>query len=127
MPLVEHAAGVRAEVPAELASRPIYAQLDQRWGNPQRKPDPLVAVTDGSLRYFLPVDRPERASLFDTATDPKELNDLRAQRSEDVARLRKLADGYLENSQIPWGKAPDTVDIDELRLNQLRALGYVIQ
>jgi len=127
MPLIEHAAGITAEVPAELALRPIYSQLDQRWGNPQKKPDPLVAVTDGNLRFFLPVARPERASLFDSSTDPKELNDLHAQRAEDVARLRKLADGYLGNSEIPWGKAPDKVDIDELRLNQLRALGYVIQ
>lgn len=127
MPLVEHAAGIAAEAPAELVARPIYSQLDQRWGAPKAKPDPLVGVTDGNLRFFLPVDRPQRASLFDTAADPRELNDMQAQRGEDVARLRKLADGYLENSESPWGKAPLKVEIDELRLNQLRALGYIIK
>jgi arylsulfatase A-like enzyme len=127
MPLVEHAAGLRADAPADLVARPIYAQLDQVWGAPGKKPDPLVAVTDGNLRFFLPVRRPERATLYDTATDPKELNDLGAQRAADAARLRQLADGYLENAEIPWGKVPTSVDIDEMRLNQLRALGYVIQ
>lgn len=127
MPLIERAAGLRADAPADLVSRPIYSQLDQVWGAPQKKPDPLVAVTDGNLRFFLPVARPNRATLYDTSTDPKELNDLHAQRADDVARLRGLADGYLENSEIPWGKVPTKVDIDELRLNQLRALGYVIQ
>ena len=59
MPLIEHAAGLTAEVPAELASRPIFSQLDRRWGAPKEKPDPLVAVTDGNLRFFLPVAKPE--------------------------------------------------------------------
>ena len=127
VPLIERAAEITAEAPAELVSRPIYSQLDQLWGAPQKKPDPLVGVSDGNLRYFLPVDRPHRATLFDSATDPKELHDLHAQRAEDVARMRKLADGYLGDSQSPWGKAPDKVELDEMRLNQLRALGYVIQ
>ena len=41
--------------------------------------------------------------------------------------MRKLADGYLEDSESPWGKPPDKVEIDEMRLNQLRALGYVVK
>jgi hypothetical protein len=127
VPLIEHAAGLRADAPADLVSRPIYSQLDQVWGNPQRRPDPLVAVTDGSLRYFLPVARPDKATLFDTASDPRELIDLRGQRADDATRLRGLADSYLQKSESPWGKAPNKVAIDEMRLNQLRALGYVIQ
>jgi len=127
VPLIQHAAGVTAEAPAELVGRPIFAQLDQLWGNPQKKPELLVGVTDGTLRYFLPVEYPERAQLYDDATDPKESIDLHAQRTEDAARLRKLADGYLENTQSPWGKQPDKVDVDEMRLNQLRALGYIIR
>jgi len=127
MPLIEHSAGITAEAPAELVSRPIYAQLDQLWGNPKRKPDVLVGVTDGNLRYFLPVESPERATLYDDSTDPKELNDVHAQRSEDAARLRKLADGYLGNTESPWGKQPVKIEVDEMRLNQLRALGYVIR
>ncbi len=126
MPLIEHAAGLTAEVPAELASRTIFSELDRRWGAPKEKPDPLVGVTDGNFRFFMPVAKPEKAELYDRTTDPGELTNLAAQRSEDVARLRKLADGYLQ-SQSPWGKAPGSVEVDELRLNQLRALGYVIK
>ena len=127
MPLIAHAAGLTPEVPAELASRPIFSQLDRRWGNPKEKPDPLVAVTDGDFRFFLMVDRPDRVELFDRAADPNEQVNLAGQRTEDVARLRKLADGYLEQAKIPWGKSPDSITIDEMRLNQLRALGYVIK
>jgi arylsulfatase A-like enzyme len=127
MPLVEHAAGLRPDAPAELASRPIFSQLDQLWGSPNKKPDPLVAVTEGGLRYFIPVARPDRATLFDTASDPKELKNLSAERADEAARLRKLADAYLEDAETPWGKAPNQVDLDEMRLNQLRALGYVIK
>jgi arylsulfatase A-like enzyme len=127
VPLIEHAAGIAPEAPAELVSRPLFAQLDQLWGAPQKKPDPLVGVTEGSLRYFLPVERPARASLFDLATDPRELQDLREERSDDAARLRGLAEAYFTDTEIPWGKAPVKVEIDEMRLNQLRALGYIVK
>jgi arylsulfatase A-like enzyme len=127
VPLIEHAAGLRADAPAELVSRTIYSQLDQVWGNPQRKPDPLVGVTQGNLRFFLPVSRPERATMFDSAADPKELTDLRGQRADDAERLQGLADSYFKGSEIPWGKVPNKIDLDELRLNQLRALGYMVQ
>ena len=43
---------------------------------------------------------------------------------EVLARLREVADEYLEESPA-WGDAP-TREIDELELNQLRALGYAI-
>jgi len=127
LPLVEHAAGLAAQAPAELTSRPIFSQLDRRWGSPKETPDPLVAVIDGSLRFFLPVAKPEAAELFDSSSDPGETSNLSKQRAEDVARLRTLADGYLQQSQSPWGKPPEKVEIDELRLNQLRALGYIIK
>jgi hypothetical protein len=33
-------------------------------------------------------------------------------------------DRYLEESSAPWGVGPDTIELDEMRLNQLKALGY---
>ena len=39
-----------------------------------------------------------------------------------LERLRATADAYLE-TPAEWGKAP-TREIDEMELNQLRALGY---
>ena len=35
-------------------------------------------------------------------------------------------EGYLEESKAPWGTGPDTIELDQLRLNQLKALGYRI-
>ena len=127
LPLIEHAAGLSDQLPAELTSRTIFSQLDKRWGAPKEKPDPLVAVTDGEFRFFLHVAKPDAAQLFDHAADPNEMTNLAKQRPEDVARLRKVAGDYLDQQQTPWGKPPDSVEIDELRLNQLRALGYVIK
>jgi len=127
LPLIEHAAGLTAEAPPELASRPIFSELDRNWGATKKVPDPLVAVTDGNLRFFLPIAKPEAAQLFDSSSDPGETSNLSKERAEDVARLRKLADGYLQQSQSPWGKAPEHIEIDEMRLNQLRALGYIIK
>jgi arylsulfatase A-like enzyme len=127
VPLILRAGGVAQEVPPELESRPIFAQLDQRWGAPREKPAPLVGVADGDLRLFLPATRPEQAELFDRATDPAEKVDLREQRPEEVARLRAIAEAYLENDESPWGAQAKQVELDEMRLNQLRALGYVIK
>jgi arylsulfatase A-like enzyme len=127
LPLVARAAGLAAEVPEELASRAVFSQLDRSWGSPGVPSDPLVAVTQGGLRLFLPALQPKAARLFDRAADPGERKNVIADRSEDADRLRKLADAYLADAQSPWGGKPSEVELDELRLNQLRALGYVIK
>jgi len=82
-------------------------------------------VRDGALRYlrFTNVDPPiER--LFDASADPRELEDRAPERADDVARLRAIADGYLA-SPPHWGEAPHR-ELEELELNQLRALGYAV-
>jgi hypothetical protein len=86
---------------------------------------PTVAVTDGALRYV----RVEQAGgpieqLFDASRDPGELEDRAAADPETLKRLRAAADRYLEQKP-PWGETP-TRELDELELNQLRALGYAI-
>ncbi len=108
-------------------ARPIFAQLDRRWGNNRFEPDPLVSVTDDSLRLYLPVRRPNRAELYDHAADPREANNVAGERPEDLARLRAIADAYLERTNSPWGTQPGEVELDELQLGQLRALGYVVK
>ena len=44
----------------------------------------------------------------------------------DRDRLAQEARRYVDESKIPWGEAPGRVELDEMRLNQLRALGYVV-
>jgi arylsulfatase A-like enzyme len=117
-------ASARGE-PLPAAEFTGVAHLDTHWGQRGRPPAPTVAVTDGRFRYVrLPVRGPGSEQLFDAQSDPAELHDRAGEDPETLERLRKLADAYLAE-QPPWGKAP-TRSIDELELNQLRALGYAV-
>jgi len=127
VPLIEKAAGVEPSGPTEGLERTIYSQLDRRWGRPSAESDPLVAVTDGSLRFFMPIRYPDHGALFDRDTDPDETQNLLESRPEDSAVLRALADAYLEGAKNPWGVEAKEVELDAMRLEQLRALGYVIK
>ena len=103
------------------------AHLDQRWGQQSEEKLPTVAVAEGSLRYVrtTPLEGGEPIEeLFDAARDAAELEDLSEEEIEDLARLRALADAYLD-SEPEWGAAP-TRELNELELNQLRALGYAV-
>jgi arylsulfatase A-like enzyme len=108
-------------------ARPIFAHLDRRWGKGRDESDPLVSVTEGSLRLVLPVKEPRFVELYDLAADPGEKHNLAGERTADRDRLVKVATSHVEGATIPWGKPPGEVELDELRLNQLRALGYVVR
>ncbi len=123
-PLILETAGV---APADgFEPRPVYAHLDRRWGSTTHS-DPLLSVTDGDLRLLWLVNRPRIPELYDLAADPDERINLAPQNSEDTERLKEMATRYYEESKSPWGRDPEEVELDELRLNQLRALGYVIR
>jgi hypothetical protein len=104
------------------------AHLDRRWGQPVDLATPTVAVAQDGLRYVTRHEpRAERVleELFDSRSDPRELDDLLAERPEDAARLRALAEEYLASKPV-WDSAPPTLELDEIQLNQLRALGYAV-
>jgi len=101
------------------------AHLDQTWGQRSMAPRATVAVADGRYRYVRTTGpRGDKEELFDASEDPAELVERSAQDPETLARLKRLADGYLA-SEPRWGAAPRR-EIGELELNQLRALGYAI-
>jgi arylsulfatase A-like enzyme len=127
IPLMEEAAGVAPSSPSDGLERPVYSQIDRRWGRPTADADPLVAVTDGAMRFFLPIKYPELAALFDGEKDPAEKVNLIESETEAGASLRALADAYLEEATSPWGVEVKEVELDAMRLEQLRALGYVIK
>jgi len=106
--------------------RPLFSHLDRRWGKPRKDSDPLVAVSDGSLRLMLPLNAPDGVELYDHATDQAEQRNLAGERAEDRDRLAQEARRHAEEAKIPWGEAPGRVELDEMRLNQLRALGYEV-
>ncbi len=114
------------EQPPADGTRAVFSQIDRNWGRPSQDPNPLIAVTEGDLRLFLPTNNPDRSELYDLGADPSEARDLAGQRPADVRALRSVADSHLSAATSPWGEAPNEVELDRMRLDQLRALGYVI-
>ena len=127
LPLILEAGGATPSTPIDDLRRPIFAQLDRRWGRVGAESDPLVSVTDGDLRYFRPVESPDSAELYDRSEDPMERTNLLTSDPAAGARLRSLVDSYLEEAKSPWPVPAIEVELDEMRLEQLRALGYVIK
>jgi arylsulfatase A-like enzyme len=126
VPLVLAAGGASAPDAAPLA-RPVFAQLEPGWGRPKRKKAAsLVSVTDRNQRLIATLGGDAAIELYDRAADPTEQRDLAASDPESAKRLRALVDGYAKDARAPWGEPPREVELDELRLNHLRALGYVI-
>ena len=127
LPLVRQAGGLDPGAPTEPLVRPVFGHLARGWGNPKADAQSLVAVAQGDKRLIVNLDKPEEAELFDTAEDPTEQQNLLAEDGAVAAPLRALIQGYETHSEPPWGKAPGVAELDEMRLNQLRALGYAIE
>ena len=106
----------------EPSARSSFSYLDQTWGRMSAPSRPLLAVSDGSLRLYHRSWSPEHDELYDLARDPGEQRDLRADRPDETARLRAIAAGHLQGKPA-WGTAPQ-LELDEMELNNLRALGY---
>jgi len=119
-------AAARGE-PASGSTEPAYAHLDRTWGRNGIKPAPTVSIVDRGYRY---VRTPTPAGghheeLFDMGRDAAELEDVAPQQPEILDRMSALTDRYLEG-EPPWQGGTPSVEIDEMQLNQLRALGYAV-
>jgi len=107
--------------------REAIAHIDGTWG--RRDVDPLdaVAVAEGPFRF---VRRATLAGglveeLFDVRSgNGGEMENVIEENEEVAERLRSRAIDYLENSETPWSEETPEVELDEMRLNLLRALGY---
>ena len=112
-------------MPAEDPQQAI-AHIDRFWGRPVLVAAPVVAVVEDGLRYVTVHNgNTVQEELFDAKTDPLEKRSVLAVRPEDAGRLRAVAEQYLESPAI-WDSAPATLELDEIQLNQLRALGYAL-
>ena len=108
------------------ADRTRFAQLDRHWGQTRTEPRSIVAVTDGALRLFYDVKLPDKVELYDLAQDPREQHNLAEKEPEVAARLTERAKGYLDGPPPPWIGGAPKVEVDDMELRQLRALGYKI-
>jgi len=104
---------------------PYFAYLDQSWGNSAASL-PAIAVAEGSLRYVRSHEKGRWFNfLFDSDDDPLERVNLAGERTETVERLSALARDH-QNQTSDWSEGVPELEIDEMELNQLRALGYAI-
>ncbi len=113
----------------EIADESVgIAHLDQTWGSRNQEPAPTVAITEGPYRYVYTDGRnqaPTREELFNSDLDPSELSNVMEADEERTQRLGQVAQEYLEEKP-PWNVQPDSLELNEVQLNQLRALGYSI-
>lgn len=113
----------RGEAPRSAPA--AIAHLDQSWGRGDLGPLPTVAVVDDGHRYvWMKQYMSEVEQLFDRRDDPAELRDRSKEQPEELARLRAVAEAQVA-LKPEWGDTP-TRELDEIELNQLRALGYAV-
>jgi len=123
-------AAARGEPLADTGELAI-AHLDQNWGQRDKEPAPVVSITQSNFRYIMhPNESPiparfDEDQLFDSTTDVEEMEDVIAAEPEVANLLKEEIDRYLD-TEPPWGTELQTLEIDEIQLNQLRALGYKI-
>ena len=104
-------------------TRPVISHLDQNWGG-RAEPREWVSLTDGDARLILQRDHPNSVEFYDSSTDPWEATNRSAESPPALQPMVERIDRYLKDSKAPWGVESPTIEVDELRLNQLRALGY---
>ncbi|MBY0400862.1 sulfatase [Myxococcota bacterium] len=107
-------------------SAPVsISHLDRSWGQPKMEPNPLIGVQEGQYRLLHDVNHPEKDLLFDVASDPLERRNVAAEVPDALAKLQDRAKLYLEG-RTPWDGGAPEIELDDLSLRQLRALGYSI-
>jgi choline-sulfatase len=112
---------------AESASahwtRPIVSHLDRHWGG-RGEAREWVSLTDGDSRVIVRVDQPDSAEFYDWRSDPREAVNRAAEAPPKLQPMLEQIERYRTRSEPPWGVKSPTIEVDALRLNQLRALGY---
>jgi len=126
--LPEIVAAARGETPAEGEDDGVaFAQIDQAWGKLKEGPRPMVAVNEGPWRLMFRAGLPKRTELYDKSLDPQEQRNIAHQHPEVTERLKERAVSYINSPPPPWGEDTPSIEIDEMQMNHLRALGYGVQ
>ena len=129
--LVPEILSAAREEDREASIPPAIAHLDRNWGQPKGSdPLPAVAVAQDGFRLIRRNLGRENSvlleELFHRESDPSELRDVSSRYPEVKERMRKHLDDYLATGDEPWGVAVPDIELDEMQLNNLRALGYAI-
>lgn len=100
-----------------------FAHLEDAWGQLEEGSDPIISVTEDRWRLIYQSSKGD-PQLFDKEQDPTEQTDLISEQPEIVSTLSEHVEDYLERDQAPWPEQEMSVEMDEMELHQLRALGY---
>ena len=104
-----------------------FSHLDRTWGQQRNSPRPTVAAIDSGYRlvYFQEGEGRSTRQLFDGNADRLERENVLADNPDVAEALTAEIEDYLAGeSPLSWGAGATSVEIDEMELNQLRALGY---
>ena len=104
-----------------------FAQLQAGWSLDPEESNPIVAFNQDRWRLVYDGRMPDRPQLFDKENDPAESRNLAQNEPEVVEDLSAGVERYLEMNEAPWGDAAPVIEIDDMQLQQLRAIGYGVQ
>jgi hypothetical protein len=85
----------------------------------------VVSLTDWPYRIIAGSGEEGAVELYDLVADPGEQENLAEGRPQTVAELRAKVEAY--RAARPGTELAVKVDLDELQLQQLRALGYAVR
>ena len=71
--------------------------------------------------------RPKQPELYDKVNDPGEQSNLAEEKPDLIEELRSVVTDHLSGPPPPWGGESESIELDDLQINQLRALGYGVQ
>jgi arylsulfatase A-like enzyme len=123
MPLVLAAGGAASRGPVDALKRPLISHMDQHWGG-RMAPQELVSLIDDGSRVIVHVENRRRDEFYDWNVDPNEKSNRFGENSPKLKSMLDHIQRYLRDSEPPWGVESPTIELDAMRLNQLRALGY---
>jgi len=124
LPLIE--AAIRGTSPPPGLDRPAFAALDRSWGQRGAAANRIASVVTDDERLIRALDAPAPVEFFALASDPLERSNVAGAEYVAKDRLEDLLTKRLEQPGPSWGETKP-VQIDRLSLDQLRALGYVVQ
>lgn len=97
------------------------AFLDESWGTPGTKRTVAVSIVEGKYRYVSGTSLNGRAFEVLLSSDDAQTEDHATEQPDLVARLREAAEAV--KAQEPAFES-EVIKLDEMQLDQLRALGY---
>lgn len=125
VPAIEAAARGEA-IPVDENER-AFAQIDHAWGVIEEEEQrTLVSLTEDQWRLFYDETRPGYLELFNKRKDPREQRNVAAVNPKITKGMEATVADYLSRAEAPWGESP-LIEIDEMQMRQLRAIGYGVE